>query len=182
MGGATTVVEVIITDGAEATITVGDIITIGEIKFWKRPPLLSPVGTFRTWRDVRLESVMRAKAEVARGLNSFCAHQCYGGHRRRLLAIFENAPADLFRTGRSRRGTISPTRASRRLSGAATCLRKSNRCTQGRRSSPLTCLCSKVPQTCFLAASTPTQPGLHTGVHRVDHHLGHLPATNLQQP
>jgi len=27
------VVEVIITDGAEATITVGDIITIGEIKF-----------------------------------------------------------------------------------------------------------------------------------------------------
>jgi hypothetical protein len=31
--GATTVVEVIITVGAEATITVGDIITIGEIKF-----------------------------------------------------------------------------------------------------------------------------------------------------
>jgi len=27
------VIEVIITDGAEATITVGDIITIGEIKF-----------------------------------------------------------------------------------------------------------------------------------------------------
>jgi hypothetical protein len=31
--GAITVVEVIITDGAEATITVGDIITIGETKF-----------------------------------------------------------------------------------------------------------------------------------------------------
>jgi hypothetical protein len=31
MVGAITVVEVIITDGAEATITVGDIITIGEI-------------------------------------------------------------------------------------------------------------------------------------------------------
>jgi hypothetical protein len=32
-GGAITVVEVIITDGAEATTPVGDIITIGEIKF-----------------------------------------------------------------------------------------------------------------------------------------------------
>jgi hypothetical protein len=31
--GAITVVEVITTDGAEAIITVGDIITIGEIKF-----------------------------------------------------------------------------------------------------------------------------------------------------
>jgi len=31
--GAITVVEVIITDGAEATITVGDIITMGEINF-----------------------------------------------------------------------------------------------------------------------------------------------------
>ena len=33
--GAITVVEVIIMDGAEAIIMV---ITIGEIKFWKRPP------------------------------------------------------------------------------------------------------------------------------------------------
>jgi hypothetical protein len=32
-GGDITVVEVIITDGVEATITVGDIITIGEIEF-----------------------------------------------------------------------------------------------------------------------------------------------------
>jgi hypothetical protein len=31
--GVITAVEVIITDGAEATITVGDIITIDEIKF-----------------------------------------------------------------------------------------------------------------------------------------------------
>jgi hypothetical protein len=31
MAGAITVAEVIITDGAEAIITVGDIITIGEI-------------------------------------------------------------------------------------------------------------------------------------------------------
>jgi hypothetical protein len=34
--GVITAVEVIITDGAEATITVGDIITIDEIKFLKR--------------------------------------------------------------------------------------------------------------------------------------------------
>ena len=44
--GAITVVEVIITDGAEAIITVGDIITIGEIclgaaelPVWVRPEI-----------------------------------------------------------------------------------------------------------------------------------------------
>jgi len=41
--GAITVVEVIIMDGAEVIITDGAeaiimVITIGEIKFWKRPP------------------------------------------------------------------------------------------------------------------------------------------------
>src|SRR5258708_399933 len=32
---------------------------------------LSPIGTFRTWRDVRLESAMRTKADVRRPLQIY---------------------------------------------------------------------------------------------------------------
>jgi hypothetical protein len=36
----------------------------------RRSRAMSQIGTFRTWRDVRLESVMRSKADVTYGNRS----------------------------------------------------------------------------------------------------------------
>jgi hypothetical protein len=69
---------------------------------------ISCFGTFRTWRDVCVESVMRSKSEVARGLNRPCAPVLWRAAAAALLANFLNASADLFRTGRSTRGLFPP--------------------------------------------------------------------------
>src|SRR5580692_6780767 len=102
MGGATTVVEVIITDGAEATITVGDIITIGEIKFWKRPPLLSPVvQVFGRRHEEAIHALRRPASEKrqctkSRECGTRQCSECYGDRMLVAISMVDAARAECF--------------------------------------------------------------------------------------
>jgi hypothetical protein len=66
---------------------------------------MSPVGTFRTWRDVRLESVMRTKADVLPTPLVLWVHAL--GHRIHHAAIVANVIRSLA-VAQPLRGKVKP--------------------------------------------------------------------------
>jgi hypothetical protein len=69
--------------------------------------LMSPIGTFRTWRDVRLESVMRSKADVTYGNRSpLGLRRLFGGSTTTPSQTMR--PAISSNSSLSYRGSVSP--------------------------------------------------------------------------